>query len=129
MAEHRASQHHKHNSLHEVWWSWSHRFRLQVYQVIPSTLNLLLTLSYNKITLNTSEIGNHFRPLLFSSFGPRPGEPPQSAQDKARMDKEYLSLMAELGEAPVPASGGGHSNSSLSGPRPTGLGNNQSPQV
>ncbi|KAK7910269.1 hypothetical protein WMY93_014953 [Mugilogobius chulae] len=34
------------------------------------------------------------------------GEPPQSAQDKARMDKEYLSLMAELGEAPVPSSGG-----------------------
>ncbi|XP_078393541.1 splicing factor 1 isoform X3 [Cetorhinus maximus] len=33
----------------------------------------------------------------------RPGDP-QSAQDKARMDKEYLSLMAELGEAPVPAS-------------------------
>ncbi|KAG7235446.1 hypothetical protein INR49_002677 [Caranx melampygus] len=33
------------------------------------------------------------------------GEPPQSAQDKARMDKEYLSLMAELGEAPVPTSG------------------------
>ncbi|XP_072350640.1 splicing factor 1-like isoform X1 [Scyliorhinus torazame] len=31
----------------------------------------------------------------------RPGDP-QSAQDKARMDKEYLSLMAELGEAPVP---------------------------
>uniref|UniRef100_A0A8C4Z653 Branchpoint-bridging protein n=1 Tax=Gadus morhua TaxID=8049 RepID=A0A8C4Z653_GADMO len=39
-----------------------------------------------------------------------PGEPPQSAQDKARMDKEYLSLMAELGEAPVPSSGGGHSH-------------------
>ncbi|XP_069064109.1 splicing factor 1 isoform X2 [Pleurodeles waltl] len=33
----------------------------------------------------------------------RPGDP-QSAQDKARMDKEYLSLMAELGEAPVPSS-------------------------
>uniref|UniRef100_A0A8C9HY11 Splicing factor 1 n=1 Tax=Piliocolobus tephrosceles TaxID=591936 RepID=A0A8C9HY11_9PRIM len=33
----------------------------------------------------------------------RPGDP-QSAQDKARMDKEYLSLMAELGEAPLPAS-------------------------
>ncbi|XP_004394119.1 PREDICTED: splicing factor 1 [Odobenus rosmarus divergens] len=31
----------------------------------------------------------------------RPGDP-QSAQDKARMDKEYLSLMAELGEAPFP---------------------------
>ncbi|KAL0970415.1 hypothetical protein UPYG_G00241670 [Umbra pygmaea] len=55
-----------------------------------------------------------------SSFSaPRAGEPPQSAQDKARMDKEYLSLMAELGEAPVPSSGGGgggHSNNQNSGP-------------
>uniref|UniRef100_A0A4W3GGB5 CCHC-type domain-containing protein n=1 Tax=Callorhinchus milii TaxID=7868 RepID=A0A4W3GGB5_CALMI len=40
----------------------------------------------------------------------RPGDP-QSAQDKARMDKEYLSLMAELGEAPVPTSSGSlHTN-------------------
>ncbi|XP_055054864.1 splicing factor 1 isoform X2 [Misgurnus anguillicaudatus] len=60
-----------------------------------------------------------------SSFAARPGEPPQSAQDKARMDKEYLSLMAELGEAPVPASGGGHSNPPPSGPRPGGPTNNQ----
>ncbi|XP_031245289.1 splicing factor 1 isoform X7 [Mastomys coucha] len=45
----------------------------------------------------------------------RPGDP-QSAQDKARMDKEYLSLMAELGEAPVPASVG-----STSGPATTPL--------
>ncbi|XP_066466252.1 splicing factor 1 isoform X2 [Tiliqua scincoides] len=60
----------------------------------------------------------------------RPGDP-QSAQDKARMDKEYLSLMAELGEAPVPASVGsstGPSNPPLpSGPRPSGPGNNQPP--
>ncbi|XP_051756677.1 splicing factor 1 isoform X3 [Ctenopharyngodon idella] len=62
-----------------------------------------------------------------SSFAPRAGEPPQSAQDKARMDKEYLSLMAELGEAPVPASGGGHSNPPPGGPRPTGPNNNQPP--
>lgn len=66
---------------------------------------------------------------LCSSFAPRPGEPPQSAQDKARMDKEYLSLMAELGEAPVPSSGGGHSNAPQSGPRPTGPNNNQPPPV
>ncbi|TRY66677.1 hypothetical protein DNTS_008007 [Danionella cerebrum] len=55
------------------------------------------------------------------TFGQRPSEPPQSAQDKARMDKEYLSLMAELGEAPVPSSGG-----APSGPRPAGP-NNQPP--
>ena len=46
----------------------------------------------------------------FTAQRATPGEPPQSAQDKARMDKEYLSLMAELGEAPVPSSGGGHSH-------------------
>ena len=57
------------------------------------------------------------------------GEPPQSAQDKARMDKEYLSLMAELGEAPVPTSGGGHSNNQGGGPRSSGLNNNQPPPV
>ncbi|KAL2079040.1 hypothetical protein ACEWY4_024784 [Coilia grayii] len=63
-----------------------------------------------------------------SSYAPRPGEPPQSAQDKARMDKEYLSLMAELGEAPVPSSGGGgHSNNPNSGHRGSGHGNNQGP--
>uniref|UniRef100_A0A671LQ29 Branchpoint-bridging protein n=2 Tax=Sinocyclocheilus anshuiensis TaxID=1608454 RepID=A0A671LQ29_9TELE len=62
-----------------------------------------------------------------SSFAQRPGEPPQSAQDKARMDKEYLSLMAELGEAPIPASSGGHSNPPPSGPRPAGPNNNQPP--
>uniref|UniRef100_A0A2K5Q8I4 Splicing factor 1 n=1 Tax=Cebus imitator TaxID=2715852 RepID=A0A2K5Q8I4_CEBIM len=38
------------------------------------------------------------------------------SQDKPRMDKEYLSLMAELGEAPVPASVG-----STSGPATTPL--------
>ncbi|XP_053824187.1 splicing factor 1 isoform X2 [Vidua chalybeata] len=44
----------------------------------------------------------------------RPGDP-QSAQDKARMDKEYLSLMAELGEAPVSvSSNAAHNNSPLS---------------
>uniref|UniRef100_A0A673KHD1 Branchpoint-bridging protein n=1 Tax=Sinocyclocheilus rhinocerous TaxID=307959 RepID=A0A673KHD1_9TELE len=64
-----------------------------------------------------------------SSFAQRPGEPPQSAQDKARMDKEYLSLMAELGEAPIPASSGGHSNPPPSGPRPAGPNNNQPPPV
>ncbi|XP_029467532.1 splicing factor 1 [Rhinatrema bivittatum] len=61
----------------------------------------------------------------------RPGEP-QSAQDKARMDKEYLSLMAELGEAPVPISIGSSSGPSSSalqgGPRPSsGPGSNQLP--
>ncbi|XP_029141177.1 splicing factor 1 isoform X2 [Protobothrops mucrosquamatus] len=60
----------------------------------------------------------------------RPGDP-QSAQDKARMDKEYLSLMAELGEAPVPASVGASSVPSnpplSSGPRPSGPGNSQPP--
>ncbi|XP_077445026.1 splicing factor 1 [Stigmatopora argus] len=46
------------------------------------------------------------------------GEPPQSAQDKARMDKEYLSLMAELGEGPIPGSGPGpgHSGGGQGGP-------------
>lgn len=57
------------------------------------------------------------------------GEPPQSAQDKARMDKEYLSLMAELGEAPVPSSGGGHSNSQSGAPRASGPNSNQPPMV
>ncbi|KAL4659839.1 splicing factor 1 isoform X1 [Arapaima gigas] len=61
-----------------------------------------------------------------SSFAPRPGEP-QSAQDKARMDKEYLSLMAELGEAPVASSSGGPSRSNPSGPRGSGPNNNQPP--
>ncbi|KAM6960076.1 LOW QUALITY PROTEIN: splicing factor 1-like [Tautogolabrus adspersus] len=55
------------------------------------------------------------------------GEPPQSAQDKARMDKEYLSLMAELGEAPVPASGGGHSGNQGGAPRTSGPNSNQGP--
>uniref|UniRef100_A0A8C6TM42 Branchpoint-bridging protein n=1 Tax=Neogobius melanostomus TaxID=47308 RepID=A0A8C6TM42_9GOBI len=55
------------------------------------------------------------------------GEPPQSAQDKARMDKEYLSLMAELGEAPVPSSGGGHGSPTGGGPRQAGPNNNQPP--
>ncbi|MFT7796291.1 splicing factor 1-like [Arapaima gigas] len=63
-----------------------------------------------------------------SSFAPRPGEP-QSAQDKARMDKEYLSLMAELGEAPVASSSGGPSRSNPSGPRGSGPNNNQPPPV
>ncbi|XP_036403648.1 splicing factor 1 isoform X2 [Megalops cyprinoides] len=60
-----------------------------------------------------------------SSFTPRAGEP-QSAQDKARMDKEYLSLMAELGEAPVPSSGG-HSSNPPSGPRGSGPNSGQPP--
>ncbi|TNN37287.1 Splicing factor 1 [Liparis tanakae] len=51
------------------------------------------------------------------------GEPPQSAQDKARMDKEYLSLMAELGEAPVPSSG--HSGGHGGGQRSSGHNNHQ----
>uniref|UniRef100_A0A3Q3G5G7 Branchpoint-bridging protein n=1 Tax=Labrus bergylta TaxID=56723 RepID=A0A3Q3G5G7_9LABR len=55
------------------------------------------------------------------------GEPPQSAQDKARMDKEYLSLMAELGEAPVPSSGGGHSGNQGGAPRSSGPNSNQPP--
>ncbi|XP_059574411.1 splicing factor 1 isoform X3 [Alligator mississippiensis] len=60
----------------------------------------------------------------------RPGDP-QSAQDKARMDKEYLSLMAELGEAPVPTSVGSSSGPTTtplsSGPRPAGPGSSQPP--
>lgn len=65
--------------------------------------------------------------VLCSTFaGQRaPGaEPPQSAQDKARMDKEYLSLMAELGEAPIPTSGGG---TQAGAPRASGP--NQPPPV
>ncbi|GCB82337.1 hypothetical protein scyTo_0021977, partial [Scyliorhinus torazame] len=56
----------------------------------------------------------------------RPGDP-QSAQDKARMDKEYLSLMAELGEAPVPASSSSAHPSSTQQtmPRTTGPVSNQ----
>ncbi|XP_067877525.1 splicing factor 1 isoform X2 [Heterodontus francisci] len=55
----------------------------------------------------------------------RPGDP-QSAQDKARMDKEYLSLMAELGEAPVPTSSSAHpSSTQQSVPRTSGPGNSQ----
>ncbi|XP_036618821.1 splicing factor 1 isoform X7 [Trichosurus vulpecula] len=60
----------------------------------------------------------------------RPGDP-QSAQDKARMDKEYLSLMAELGEAPVPASAGSASGPATtplaSAPRPAAPANNPPP--
>ncbi|KAG3271915.1 SF1-like, partial [Ictidomys tridecemlineatus] len=60
----------------------------------------------------------------------RPGDP-QSAQDKARMDKEYLSLMAELGEAPVPASVGSTSwpatTPLASAPRPAAPANNPPP--
>ncbi|XP_040827078.1 splicing factor 1 isoform X7 [Ochotona curzoniae] len=60
----------------------------------------------------------------------RPGDP-QSAQDKARMDKEYLSLMAELGEAPVPASVGSSSGPATtplaSAPRPAAPANNPPP--
>ncbi|XP_073514453.1 splicing factor 1-like isoform X1 [Phyllobates terribilis] len=65
----------------------------------------------------------------FTSVQARPGEP-QSAQDKARMDKEYLSLMAELGEAPIPSIGGatGPTHSPIQGsPRPTGMTANQPP--
>ncbi|CAN8196727.1 unnamed protein product [Coccothraustes coccothraustes] len=44
----------------------------------------------------------------------RPGDP-QLAQDKAWMDKEYLSLMAELGEARASlSSNAAHNNSPLS---------------
>ncbi|XP_061104073.1 splicing factor 1 isoform X1 [Conger conger] len=60
-----------------------------------------------------------------STFTPRTGEP-QSAQDRARMDKEYLSLMAELGEAPVPSSSGGPSHNPSSG-RNSGPNSNQGP--
>lgn len=62
----------------------------------------------------------------------RPGDP-QSAQDKARMDKEYLSLMAELGEAPVPASVGSTSGPAstplATAPRPAAPANNPPPPV
>lgn len=68
-------------------------------------------------------------PSCFSTYTQRQGDPPQSAQDKARMDKEYLSLMAELGEAPVPASGGAPNNPPPSGPRATGPSTNQPPPV
>lgn len=64
----------------------------------------------------------------FSAHRPPGSEPPQSAQDKARMDKEYLSLMAELGEAPVPTSGG-HSIAQGGAPRSSGASNNQPPMV
>ncbi|KAG9475369.1 splicing factor 1 isoform X1 [Eleutherodactylus coqui] len=66
----------------------------------------------------------------FTSVQVRPGEP-QSAQDKARMDKEYLSLMAELGEAPVPSSIGAPTaptHSPIQGtPRPTSMTASQPP--
>ncbi|NP_001080780.1 splicing factor 1 S homeolog [Xenopus laevis] len=66
----------------------------------------------------------------FTSVTARPGEP-QSAQDKARMDKEYLSLMAELGEAPVPSPMGPASvpshNPVQGGPRPAALTGNTPP--
>ncbi|KAJ8266124.1 hypothetical protein GJAV_G00126200 [Gymnothorax javanicus] len=61
-----------------------------------------------------------------STFTPRAGEP-QSAQDRARMDKEYLSLMAELGEAPIPSSSGGPSHNPPSGPRGSGPNTSQAP--
>ncbi|CAJ0944162.1 unnamed protein product [Ranitomeya imitator] len=66
----------------------------------------------------------------FTSVQIRPGEP-QSAQDKARMDKEYLSLMAELGEAPIQSSMGataGPTHSPIQGsPRPSSMTSNQPP--
>lgn len=65
----------------------------------------------------------------FTAHRPTGSEPPQSAQDKARMDKEYLSLMAELGEAPVPTSGGGHSSTQGGAPRASGPNNNPPPPV
>lgn len=68
-------------------------------------------------------------PSSFAAHRASGGEPPQSAQDKARMDKEYLSLMAELGEAPVPSSGGGHTTTHAGGPRASGPNNNQPPPV
>lgn len=70
--------------------------------------------------------------VLCSTFAAQraPGaEPPQSAQDKARMDKEYLSLMAELGEAPIPSSGGGHSGTQAGALRASGPNSNQPPPV
>lgn len=49
------------------------------------------------------------------------------------MDKEYLSLMAELGEAPVPASVGSSSGPATtplaSAPRPAAPANNPPPPV
>ncbi|OCT84206.1 hypothetical protein XELAEV_18022346mg [Xenopus laevis] len=50
----------------------------------------------------------------FTSVTVRPGEP-QSAQDKARMDKENLSFMAELGEAPLPTPMGSASHNPVQG--------------
>lgn len=70
-------------------------------------------------------------PYVFQPYF-RPGDP-QSAQDKARMDKEYLSLMAELGEAPVPASVGSTSGPATtplaSAPRPAAPASNPPPPV
>lgn len=70
--------------------------------------------------------------LCVSNSTFRPGDP-QSAQDKARMDKEYLSLMAELGEAPVPASVGSTSGPATtplaSAPRPAAPASNPPPPV
>ncbi|KAI8421340.1 hypothetical protein MSG28_008355, partial [Choristoneura fumiferana] len=37
----------------------------------------------------------------------RPGHAPQHPADKAKIDEEYMSLMAELGEAPPGAAGAG----------------------
>lgn len=90
--------------------------------IIVLTENKAIQDLFQKSTMYYKDLS----PLSSSFAAPRAGEPPQSAQDKARMDKEYLSLMAELGEAPVPSSGGGHSNNQNSSHN---RGNNQPPPV
>lgn len=43
---------------------------------------------------------------LFIELGKRPGQGgPPSANSQAKIDEEYLSLMAELGEGPPPSKG------------------------
>lgn len=44
-----------------------------------------------------------------------PGGPPVNSVDKAKMDSEYLSLMAELGEGPPPSSHSNRSNNNGTG--------------
>lgn len=102
-------------------------------KVLESMTQFLKTFSVS-ISQGKSFLLADFRALLSLCPHPtfRPGDP-QSAQDKARMDKEYLSLMAELGEAPVPASVGSTSGPAstplASAPRPAAPANNPPPPV
>lgn len=109
-----------------MWWSRPYLLRLQVQQVTMRWVSILELNSW----LYSPELCNDVC-FFYSSFAAHRatgGEPPQSAQDKARMDKEYLSLMAELGEAPVPTSAGGHT-STQGAPRAGGPNSTQPPPV